>query len=244
MCNVHADNTLPLTGAHALGSSLAVLRSMHALGIRFVSLAGSACTTPFAKASSQKGVETISGLDPEPVGLTEFGELVLHEMNRMGMLVEISKMSEEGMILTLLHAKAPLLVAHTAPASHCNATAVPDHIISRLTSNGGVVMLNVEKCGDRVLTVKEAITMINYVRSIAGIDHLGLSGAPKSYPPLLAELARDRLWGNSAIKKLIGGNLMRVLREVDVSKDRIPLSEDWIPKETLESNSYCRYPES
>lgn len=215
---------------------------MHALGIRFVSLTGASCTTPFAKASHQKG---LSGLDPEPVGLTEFGELVLHEMNRMGILVEISKMSEEGMILALLHAKAPLLVANSAPASHCNATtAVPDHIISRLTQNGGVVMLNVEKCGERPLSVKEAITMINYVRSIAGVDHVGLSGSPKSYPPLLAELARDRLWGNAAIKKLTGGNLMRVLREVEVNKDRIALSEDWIPKETLESNSYCKYPES
>lgn len=105
-------------------------------------------------------------------------------------------------------------------------------------------MLNVEKCGDRMLTVKEAITMINYVRGMVGFDHLGLSGSPKSYPPLLAELARDRLWGNAAIIKLIGGNLMRVLRSVEGNRDRIPLSEDWISKETLESNSYCKYPEA
>lgn len=101
---------------------------MHSLGIRFISLAGTACTTPFAKAASQKGVETIS-VDPEPVGLSEFGELVMHEMHRMGILVEISKMSEEGMILALLHAKAPLLMVDTAPASYCNVTSVPDHII-------------------------------------------------------------------------------------------------------------------
>lgn len=105
-------------------------------------------------------------------------------------------------------------------------------------------MLNVERCGDRILTLKEAISMINYVRMVAGVDHVGLSGSPKSYPPLLAELARDRLWGNAAIKKLIGGNLVRVLREVEVSKGRIPLNEDWIPLETIEGNSYCRYPES
>lgn len=148
------------------------------------------------------------------------------------------------MVLAMHHARAPLLLSNTAPYSHCNATSVPDYILSRLTQNGGVVMLNVEKCGDRPMAVKEAIAMINYVRQIAGVDHLGLSGSPKSYPPLLAELARDRLWGNAAIKKLIGGNLMRVLREVDVSKDRIPLSEDWISKEAMESNSYCRYPES
>lgn len=75
-------------------------------------------------------------------------------------------------------------------------------------------MLNVERCGERLLTVKEAISSINYVRAIAGVDHVGLSGSPKNYPLLLAELARDRLWGNAAIKKLVGGNIVRVLREV------------------------------
>lgn len=115
---------------------------------------------------------------------------------------------------------------------------------SRLTQNGGVVMLNVEKCGDEFLSVRDAIMMINYVRQIAGMDHIGLSGSPKMYPQLLAELARDRLWSSAAIKKLVGGNLMRVLREVENAKDRIPLAEDWIPQEAIESNSYCRAPES
>lgn len=105
-------------------------------------------------------------------------------------------------------------------------------------------MLNVEKCGHRSFTVKESIAMINYVRTISGVDHVGLSGSPKSYPPLLAELARDRLWSNAAIKKLIGGNLVRVLREVQVSRERVPLREDWIQAAAIESNSYCRYPES
>jgi len=77
-------------------------------------------------------------------------------------------------------------------------------------------MINVERCGDKQLTVKEAITTINYARVIAGVDHVGLSGAPKNYPMLLAELARDRLWGNAAIKKLVGGNMVRVLRDVNV----------------------------
>lgn len=102
-----------------------MLRSMHSLGIRFISLAGASCTTPFAKASTQQ----LSGLDEEPTGLTDFGEIVLQEMNRMGILAEISKMSEEGMILTLLHSKAPVLIANSAPTSHCNSSSVPDHII-------------------------------------------------------------------------------------------------------------------
>lgn len=60
-------------------------------------------------------------------------------------------------------------------------------------------MINVERCGDKQLTLKEAISSINYIRAIAGVDHVGLSGAPKNYPLLLAELARDRLWGKEKI---------------------------------------------
>lgn len=105
-------------------------------------------------------------------------------------------------------------------------------------------MLNLEYCGERLLSVRDALNAINYVRKIAGVDHIGLGGAPKNYAFLLAELARDRVWGNAAIKKLIGGNVLRILREVETLKNRLPLYEDWIPHALVESNSYCRYPES
>ena len=84
---------------------------------------------------------------------------------------------------------------------------------SALSSNGGVLTLNIDK-----LTVKEAINNINYVRAVAGLDHvgLGLSKSPKNYALLLAELARDRLWNNASLKKLVGGNIVRVLREVSL----------------------------
>lgn len=63
-------------------------------------------------------------------------------------------------------------------------------------------MINVERCGDKQLSVKEAIANINYIRALSGVDHIGLSGAPNNYPLLLAELARDRLWGRFYYFKL------------------------------------------
>lgn len=142
---------------------------------------------------------------------------MLHEMNRLGMVAEISRLSEPAMMVALNTAKAPLLLSNASPQTLCNATAsIPDHIMSAMSQNGGIMMLNVERCGDKQLTVKDAIQMINYVRAIAGVDHVGLSSAPKIYPMLLAELARDRLWGNVAIKKLVGGNIVRVLRDVRI----------------------------
>jgi microsomal dipeptidase-like Zn-dependent dipeptidase len=84
-------------------------------------------------------------------------------------------------------------------------------LCSALSSNGGVLSIDFDK-----LTVKEAIHNINYVRALAGLDHVGLgsTSSPKKYALLLAELARDRLWNNASLKKLVGGNIVRILREV------------------------------
>lgn len=95
------------------------------------------------------------------------------------------------------------------------------------------------------LSVKEAISNINYVRALAGLDHVGLgpTSSPKKYALLLAELSRDRLWNNASLKKLVGGNIVRMLREVEANRNKVALSEDWIPQEDIEANAYCRYPE-
>lgn len=82
-----------------------------------------------------------------------------------------------------------------------------------MSSNKGVLSINIDK-----LTVKEAIQNINYVRALAGLDHVGLgpTSSPKKYALLLAELARDRLWNIASLKKLVGGNIVRVFREVSM----------------------------
>ncbi|EDW69952.2 dipeptidase 3 [Drosophila virilis] len=232
-------------GGHALGTSLAVLRSLYLLGARFVSITSLECTTPWAAAAIRRRDYLIE--ENVTNSLNEFGKTMLYEMNRLGMLIEISQLSETAMIIALRTAKAPVLLMNATPLSMCNGTnvaSIPDHVLSLLPENGGVILLNLERCGDRQISVREAILAINYVRKVAGVDHIGLGGAPKSYALLLAELARDRVWGNAAIKKLVGGNVMRILREIEALKNRLPLYEEWIPHESIESNSYCRYPES
>ncbi|KAH8294029.1 hypothetical protein KR054_007513 [Drosophila jambulina] len=234
-----------ISGGHALGTSTAVLRSIYLLGARFVSITSLECTTPWAAAAIRRPDYLVE--ENVTNSFNEFGQTMLFEMNRLGMLVEISMLSEAAMLAVLKTAKAPVLLTNATPLSMCNSTniaSIPDHVLSLLPENGGVILLNLERCGDRTLGVREAITAINYVRKVAGVDHIGLGGAPKSYALLLAELARDRVWGNAAIKKLVGGNVMRILREIETLKNRLPLYEEWIPHESIESNSYCRYPES
>lgn len=57
-------------------------------------------------------------------------------------------------------------------------------------------------------------------------------------------LKKHLFLGNAAIKKLVGGNIVRVLKDVENAKNQIPLSEDWIPTASIEGNAYCRYPET
>ncbi|XP_037953182.1 dipeptidase 3-like [Teleopsis dalmanni] len=117
-------------GGHALGASLAVLRSMYLLGVRFVSITSLECTTPWAAAA----IKTRDFLMEENAtnSLNEFGKMVLYEMNRLGMLVEISQLSEAGMVTALRTAKAPVLFINSTPLSLCNSTnvaSIPDHIL-------------------------------------------------------------------------------------------------------------------
>lgn len=83
---------------------------------------------------------------------------------------------------------------------------------SALSSNGGVLTINIDK-----LSVKEAIHNINYVRALAGLEHvgLGMTVSPRKYALLLAELARDRLWNNASLKKLVGGILLGFYERYD-----------------------------
>lgn len=122
-----------LEGGHTLGASLAVLRSMYSLGTRFISLTGLECTTPWAAAVNN--IDLVYD-ETQPISLTTFGESVLHEMNRLGILVEISRLSEPAMMTALHAAKAPVLFSNTAPLVLCNSSnSLPDHILGCVKHN-------------------------------------------------------------------------------------------------------------
>jgi len=121
-----------MEGGHSIGSSLAVLRQMHALGVRYMTLTHS---------------KTLSWVDsatdvPTHGGLTDFGRDVVREMNRLGMLVDLSHVSEGTMHDVLDVAKAPVIFSHSgARAINGHARNVPDSVLARLKDNGGVVMV-------------------------------------------------------------------------------------------------------
>ncbi len=121
-----------MEGGHSIGSSLAVLRQMYAIGARYMTLTHSK-NTPWADSATDA---------PEHDGLTGFGEDLVREMNRLGMLADLSHVSEVTMHDVLDVAKAPVIFSHSgARAINGHARNVPDSVLRRLPDNGGVVMV-------------------------------------------------------------------------------------------------------
>jgi len=121
-----------IEGGHSIGSSLGVLRQMHALGVRYMTLTHYR-NVPWADSSADP---------PVNAGLSDFGRLVVREMNRIGMLVDLSHTSEATMMDALDEAKAPVIFSHSGARAIANSSRnVPDAVLRRLPGNGGIVMV-------------------------------------------------------------------------------------------------------
>jgi membrane dipeptidase len=123
---------LAIEGGHALENSLGALRAYHALGVRAMTLTHSR-TLDWADAA---------GDTPRHGGLTRFGEEVVREMNRLGMLVDLSHVTPDTMEDALRVSAAPVVFTHSNARALCDVERnVPDAVLARMKGNGGVVML-------------------------------------------------------------------------------------------------------
>jgi membrane dipeptidase len=121
-----------MEGGHCIDNNLAVLRQLYNLGARYMTLTHSA-NTDWADACSD---------EPTHGGLAPFGEEVVREMNRLGMLVDLSHVSPETMHDALDVAEAPVIFSHSsARAAMDHVRNVPDDVLQRLSDNGGIVMV-------------------------------------------------------------------------------------------------------
>ena len=121
-----------MEGGSSIGGSLAVLRQMHALGARYLTL------THFKNLAWADSATDA----PKHDGLTDFGRDVVREMQRIGMLVDLSHVSEATMMDALEVAKAPVIFSHSGARAVSNHPRnVPDAVLSRLKANGGIVMV-------------------------------------------------------------------------------------------------------
>jgi len=121
-----------MEGGHSIDNSLDNLREFYRLGARYMTLTHSR-NTPWADSATDT---------PQHDGLTEFGKDVVREMNRLGMLVDLSHVSPATMHDTLDVANAPVIFSHSGAYGVCpNPRNVPDDVLKRLKENGGVVMV-------------------------------------------------------------------------------------------------------
>ncbi|XP_073968658.1 dipeptidase 1-like isoform X2 [Rhodnius prolixus] len=209
-------------GGHSFGSSLGVLRMFYGLGARYLTLTHT-CHTPWAGCCLGD-----DSTDPENQGLSHFGRLVVRELNRLGMLVDLSHTSFKTMEHALNVSTAPIIFSHSSAFALCNSTRnVPDYILKLVALNGGIVMVNFYtyfiSC-NQTATMEDVIAHINHIRKVAGDDHVGIGAGydginttpsgledVSHYPELLATLLASGEWTELQLKKLAGLNLLRVM---------------------------------
>ncbi|GAA2283841.1 dipeptidase [Streptomyces ruber] len=194
-------------GATAVGDSPALLRCLHALGLKALTLAG----------VSWAG----------EAGLTRFGEEMVHELNRLGVLVDLSGASDATAARALAVSRAPVVFTRSAArALRPHPANLPDELLLRLRAARGLclVPLTAEQTGP---SVRDVADHLDHVRVLAGPECVGLSGTYDSgaahpqdlgdascYPHLIAELL-VRGWSEDHLALLTWGNVQRVLRGAD-----------------------------
>ena len=122
-----------IEGGHQIGGSLAALRQFYDLGARYMTLTHFK-NNEFADSATD---------DPKWHGINDFGRIVIHEMNRLGMLVDLAHVSPETMRAAIQASKAPVIFSHSdARALADHPRNVPDDVLQSLAKNGGLVMVN------------------------------------------------------------------------------------------------------
>ena len=216
-------------GGHSIQNSLQALRELYRRGARYMTLTHSK-TLGWADSATD---------DPKNNGLSPFGKEVVREMNRLGMLVDLSHVSEKCMLDAFEVTKAPVIYSHSSARAICDHPRnVSDEMLKRTAQNGGVVMVNfmsgyvvptAELESDRSArgNYKTVCDHIEHIIEVAGIDHVGIgsdydgvSRLPRgledvSTYPLLTQELLNRGYDKEAIHKILGGNALRVLREAE-----------------------------
>jgi len=262
-----------IEGGHSIENDMHLLRDYYRLGVRYMTLSWSN-TNEWADSSGDINDPKIQHHN----GLTEFGKQVVLEMNRLGMMVDISHVADKTFWDVVAVTKAPVIASHSSARALVNAPRnMTDDMLRAVAKNGGVVQVNFfsgfvdedyrkameAQAKDQAAAIKEYIESfkaqgkpvnyiavdrmqrewmakiprppfkslidhIDHIAKVAGVDHVGLgsdfdgvSGATPQGMDSAADLPKitqallDRGYSPDDIKKILGGNLLRVFRQVE-----------------------------
>jgi membrane dipeptidase len=268
-----------IEGGHSIENDMHLLRDYYRLGVRYMTLSWSN-TNEWADSSGDINDSKVEHHN----GLTDFGKQVVLEMNRLGMMVDISHVADKTFWDAIATTKAPVIASHSSARALVDAPRnMTDDMLRAVAKNGGVVQVNFfsgfddqnywdasraqakerdaaieafiakKKAEGQPVTYldtdrierewtarlprpsfKVLIDHIDHIAKVAGVDHVGLgsdfdgvSGATPQGMDSAADLPKitqallDRGYSADDIKKILGGNLLRVFRQVEtVSRER------------------------
>lgn len=252
-----------IEGGHAIEDSLRLLRDYYALGIRYMTLTHS---------NTNNWADSSGDIDKPGVqhhnGLTDFGKEVVREMNRLGMMVDISHVADKTFWDALETSTAPVFASHSSCRAISNVPRnMTDDMLRALAKKGGVVQINfaceflsqatadasnellpkmmaARAENDRALmeeyrkkvppaTLADVVAHIDHAVKVAGVDSVGIGSdfdgifcAPKDLEdvskfPNLTRALLEKGYSAGDIRKIYGGNLLRVMRAVEAESRRV-----------------------
>lgn len=260
-----------IEGGHAIEDSLRLLRDFYSLGVRYMTL---------THTNTNHWADSSGDLDKPDVkhhnGLTDFGRDVVHEMNRLGMMVDISHVSDKTFYDVIATTQAPVIASHSSCRAISNVPRnMTDDMIKALAQNGGVIQINYaceflsqqsaedgvkrwaamealeEKYKDnpeklkeeekklmedyqknvRHATLDDVVAHIDHVKKLVGIDYVGLGSdfdgitcvpdglEDASKLPHLTQALLKRGYSEEEILKVLGGNTLRLMRQVETAAE-------------------------
>jgi membrane dipeptidase len=224
-----------LEGGHAIEDSPRLLRDYYRLGIRYMTLTHTN-TNGWADSSGDVSKENVQHHN----GLTPLGKEIVREMNRLGMMVDISHVADKTFYDALGVSRAPLIASHSACRAITNvARNMTDDMIRALAKKGGVIQINFycnfvsQKSADAPknalvrATLADVVVHIDHVRQIAGIDAIGIGSdfdgidcAPEGLDdvskfPNLTRALLEHGYSPADIKKIYWGNTLRLMKRVE-----------------------------
>ncbi|XP_062276306.1 dipeptidase 2 [Scomber scombrus] len=240
---------ISIEGGHSIDSSLPALRMFYQLGVRSMALTHN-CNTPWAESSSK----LYNVYQRQNNSLTHFGKAVVEEMNRLGMIVDLSHSSWDTAWAVLNHSKAPVIFSHSSSYSICSHSRnVPDWLLNELKRNRGLIMVNLHNnfisCKDKA-NISNVADHFDHIKKVIGAESIGIGGDfdgalsfpqgledVSKYPALIQELLH-RNWTENELADVLRRNFLRVFEEVERVRDVLHSnhpSEVQIPVEEVQN---------